>query len=88
MKFTTGLALTFSLSVLFQFTDPGMWTRVVLSIALFGWLAFELANRSRLHLSAKHEARLEAARTERDDARDAERDGPRDAARDIAHDSR
>jgi hypothetical protein len=57
MKFTTGLALTFSLSLLFQFTDPGRWTRVVLSITLFGWLAFELANRTRLHLRAQREAR-------------------------------
>ena len=57
MKFTTGLALTFSLSLLFQFADPGQLTRVVLSIALFGWLAFELANRTRLHLRARREAR-------------------------------
>jgi hypothetical protein len=53
MKFTIALSLVFSLSTLFQFTDPGMWARVGLSIALFGWVAFELANRTRLLILAQ-----------------------------------
>ena len=60
MKFTIALSLTYSLSLLFMVVQPKMQTRVVLSIALFGWTAWELGNRSRLHLRAKREARNEA----------------------------
>jgi len=59
MKFTTALALTFSLSLLFAVLKPKPEVRAVLSIALFGWIAWELANRSRLHLRAKRETRNE-----------------------------
>jgi hypothetical protein len=57
MKFTTALALTFSLSVLFQLIHPTLPTRAVLSVVLFGWIAWELGNRVRLHLRAKREGR-------------------------------
>jgi len=62
MKFTTALALTFSLVLLFQAVKPKPLTSLALSIALYGWIAWELANRVRLHLKAKREAR--AARGE------------------------
>ena len=97
MKFTTALALTFSLTLLFAVLDPKPEVRAVLSIGLFGWIAWELANRSRLHLKARREARNEANQvaaavlaadrdTLRNNARDVLRDGPRDEARDLAHD--
>ena len=57
MKFTIALSLTYSLSLLFAVVHPKPLTRVVLSIALFGWTAWELGNRSRLHLRAKRELR-------------------------------
>lgn len=56
MKFTVALALVFSLSLLFRIADPKPLTRVSLSCVLFGWIAWELANRTRLHLRAKRES--------------------------------
>lgn len=60
MKFTVCLALMYSLSILFLVVDPKPLTRVVLSILLFGWTAWELGNRIRLHLRAKRELRDQA----------------------------
>jgi len=57
MKFTIALSLTYTLSLLFMVVQPKPLTRVVLSIGLFGWTAWELGNRSRLHLRAKRELR-------------------------------
>ena len=57
MKFTTVLSLTYTLSLLFAVIDPKPLTRVLLSAILFGWTAWELGNRIRLHLRAKREAR-------------------------------
>jgi hypothetical protein len=55
MKFTTVLSLTYTLTLLFHVVEPKMLTRLVLSIALFGWTAYELGNRIVLHLRAKRE---------------------------------
>ena len=57
MKFTLAFALTISLTLLFRVMRPPVEVRAVLSIALFGWIAWELGNRIRLHLRAKREAR-------------------------------
>lgn len=86
MKFTLAFALTISLTLLFRILRPPIEVRAVLSIALFGWIAWEMGNRIRLHLRAKRETRSDERQTVRDNARDALRDGPRDEARDIAHD--
>jgi hypothetical protein len=69
MKFTVVLSLTYTLSLLFQVVEPKILTRLLLSIALFGWTAYELGNRVLLHLRAKREH--EAAVTE-DHARNVE----------------
>jgi hypothetical protein len=55
MKFTAALALTFTLSLLFAIVDPKILTRLLLTIGLFGWIAYELANRIRLQVNAKRE---------------------------------
>lgn len=73
MKFTAALALTFSLTLLFALVHPEPMMRAVLSIAVFGWIGWELGNRIRLHLRAKRENRQEIRDTARDKARDAER---------------
>lgn len=57
MRFTLAVALLFSLSVLFIVTNPNPLTRGVVSVAVFGWIAAELANRIRLHLRARRENR-------------------------------
>lgn len=57
MKFTTVLSLTYTLSLLFAAVDPKPLTRFLLSVILFGWTAWELGNRIRLHLRAKRESR-------------------------------
>ena len=57
MKFTMVLSLTYTLSLLFAMVDPKPLTRVLLSVILFGWTAWELGNRIRLHLRAKREMR-------------------------------
>ena len=61
MKFTAALALTFTLSLLFAVVDPKILTRLLLTIGLFAWIAFELANRIRLQGVAKRE--VDAARS-------------------------
>ena len=60
MKFTIALSLTFTLSLLFQVAQPKLLVRVLLSIGLFGWIAWELATRIRLHLAARREVRDDA----------------------------
>ena len=60
MKFTVVLSLTYTLTILFHVVQPKMLMRLVLSVALFGWTAWELGNRVRLHLRAKREAEAEA----------------------------
>ena len=57
MKFTTALALAFSLTLLGAIVRPKPATEAVLAIALYGWIAWEFANRIRLHLRAKRELR-------------------------------
>ena len=56
MKFTVAFALTYSMTLLFYVVHPKIEVRLVLSIAVFGWTAWEMGNRSRLHLKAKREA--------------------------------
>ena len=63
MKFTAALALTFTLSLLFAIVDPKILTRLLLTIGLFGWIAWELANRIRLQVSAKREVERAARET-------------------------
>ena len=53
MKFTIVLSLTYSLTLLFQAVHPRLEVRLILTLALFGWTAWELGNRVRLHLLAR-----------------------------------
>ena len=57
MKFTVAFALMLSLTLMFQVIQPKPLTQLVLSIALFGWVAWELAVRSWLHVQAYREVR-------------------------------
>lgn len=64
MKFTVVLSLMYTMTLLFQVAQPKMEMRLALSIALFGWTAFELGNRSWLHLRAKREGERDRRRTD------------------------
>lgn len=55
MKFTIAFALVLSLSLLNQVVRMKPATILILSIALFGWISWELAMRSWLHLQAVRE---------------------------------
>jgi hypothetical protein len=57
MKFTIAFALVLSLSLLNQVVHLKLVTLLVLSIALFGWISWELAMRSWLHLQAVRESK-------------------------------
>ena len=57
MKFTIAFALVLTLTLLFQVAQPKPLTQLVLSIALFGWIGWELAVRSWLHLQAVREVK-------------------------------
>jgi len=65
MRFTIELSLTFSLTLLNYAIHLRPMTRAVLSVALFGLIAWDLGTRIRLHLAARREVR--------DDAREASR---------------
>ena len=55
MRFTIGFALVLSLTLLNQVVVMKPQTVLILSIALFGWISWELAVRSWLHLQAVRE---------------------------------
>lgn len=61
MRFTIAVALMFSLSVLFMVLEPKPLVRGVIATVIFGWIAAELGNRTRLLLIARREVRAEAA---------------------------
>lgn len=91
MKSKTAFALLFSLTLMAQLVPMLPLTRVVLSVAMFGWIAYVL-----IDLLLMQSKELQVARDEkqgnrdiaRDINRDIRRDGPRDIARDAAHDDR
>jgi len=62
MRFTVAFALMLSATLLFTLVQPKPITQLVLSIALFGWISWELANRSWLHLQAVRENKEAAKR--------------------------
>lgn len=67
MRFTIAFALMLSATLMFTVVPVKPITQLILSIALFGWVSWELANRSWLHLQAvreNKEAAKQAARAE------------------------
>lgn len=64
MKFTIAFALVLSLSVLDYAVHMKLITKAFLSIALFGWISWELAVRSWLHLQAVRENKEALKRAE------------------------
>lgn len=57
MRFTTALALTFSLVVVFRVVRPDPLTGRALAVFLYGWIATELAVRVGLLLRARRETK-------------------------------
>lgn len=55
MRFTIAFALMLSATLLFTVVPVKPITQLILSVALFGWVSWELANRSWLHLQAVRE---------------------------------
>ena len=55
MRFTIAFALALSDTLFNTLVQPKPITQLVLAIALFGWISWELANRSWLHLQAVRE---------------------------------
>lgn len=84
MRSKVNLALLFTMTLVFQVVRPRPLTAVVISVVLFAFTAYTLADLLILQTKAKREGR-ERNRV-RDSARDARRDPPRDAARDAKHD--
>lgn len=62
MKSKVGLALVFTMTLVFQVVQPKVETRLVASVLLFGWIAYTLGELLALQTIAKRERKRDAAK--------------------------
>lgn len=62
MKSKVGLALVFTMTLVFQAVQPKIETRLVASVLLFGWIAYTLGELLALQTIAKRERKRDATR--------------------------
>lgn len=61
MRSKVGLALLFTMTLVFQAVEPKIETRLIVSVLLFAWIAYSLGELLALQTIAKRESKRQAS---------------------------